>query len=320
MPKINSVLGPLDTKALGFTLSHEHVVLSSAGIRHVYPDFIGQRNTIVANAVRVLREAKAGGVDTMVDVTTFDIGRDVRLVREVSRRSGMNIIACTGMWLDIPRAFWQANVDDIAALFTREIKEGIEGTGIKAGIIKVATDKGGVTPEGEIILRAAARAAKKTGVPISCHTWAPERVGEQQLRIFQSEKLDLNQVYIGHSNDTADVAYLTGLMKKGAWVGLDRTFLGDVTPGTPSWTQRADTIKRLIDAGWGHRILLSHDWCVYPGILGPKQQKAFMTHNPDSFLFITRKVLPRLKGLGVPDKTITQITVDNPRRFFENKP
>jgi len=229
----------------------------------------------------------------------------------------MNIIACTGMLLDIPRAFWQANVDDIAALFTREIKEGIEGTGIKAGIIKVATDRGGVTPEGEIILRAAARAAKKTGVPISCHTWAPERVGDQQLRIFQSEKLNLNQVYIGHSNDTADVA---GLMKKSAWVGLDRTFLGDVTPGTRSWTQRAGTIKRLIDAGWAHRILLGHDWCVYPGIIGPKQQKAFMTHNPDSFLFITRKGLPRLKGLGVPDKTITQITVDNPRRFFENKP
>lgn len=209
--------------------------------------------------MRVLREAKAGGVDTMVDVTTFDIGRDVRLVREVSRRSGMNIIACAGNWLDIPRAFWQAGIDDIAALFIREITEGIEDTGIKAGIIKVATDKGGVTPEGEIILRAAARAAKKTGVPISCHTWAPERVGEQQVRIFQDEKLDLNQVYIGHSNDTTDLGYLTGLMKKGAWVGLDRTFLGDVTPGTPSWTERAETIKRLIDAGWGHRILLSHD-------------------------------------------------------------
>jgi len=65
--RINSVLGPLDTKALGFTLSYEHVAVSSAGIRHVYHDFIGPRNTIVANAVRILREAKAGGVDTIVD-------------------------------------------------------------------------------------------------------------------------------------------------------------------------------------------------------------------------------------------------------------
>jgi phosphotriesterase-related protein len=317
--RINSVLGPLDTRRLGFTLSHEHVVLSSAGIRHVYPDFIGQRNTIVANAVRILRQAKAEGVDTMVDVTTLDLGRDVRLVREVSRRSGMNIIACTGIWRDIPRAFWQARPDDVAALFVREIKEGIENTGIKAGIIKIATDMGGVTPEGEVILRAAARAAKKTGVPVSCHTWALERVGEQQVAIFQEEGLNLNQAYIGHSNDTTDLDYLTGLLKKGVWLGLDRT-PGGTAVGSPQWSERAITTKHLIDAGWSHRILLGHDWCTYPGIIGPQQQKEFLARNPDNFLFITHKFLPRLREMGVPDKTITQITVDNPRRFFENKP
>ena len=111
---------------------------------------------------------------------------------------------------------------DIAPLYIREIEEGIEGTDIKAAIIKVANDVGGVTPEGEIILRAAARAQKATGVPISTHTWAPERVGEQQVAIFEDEGVDLNKVYVGHSNDTDDTDYLIGLLEKGVWIGLDR--------------------------------------------------------------------------------------------------
>ena len=78
---------------------------------------------------------------------------------------------------------------------------------------------GGVTPEGEIILRAAARAQKATGVPISTHTWAPERVGEQQVAVFEDEGVDLNKVYIGHSNDTDDTDYLIGLLEKGVWIG-----------------------------------------------------------------------------------------------------
>src|SRR5205823_6639443 len=112
--------------------------------------------------------------------------------------------------------------DEIAAVFAREIEQGIEGTGIRAGIIKVANDAEGVTREGEIILRAAARAAAQTGARISTHSYAPGRVGEQQVAIFEDEGFDLNRVYIGHSNDTTDVDYLLGLVRKGVWLGLDR--------------------------------------------------------------------------------------------------
>ena len=152
----------------------------------------------------------------------MDVGREIRLMGAVSRRSVINVIAATGIWRDIPMLFWATAPDMIADLFVREIEVGIEDTGIKAGIIKVANDQGGVTPEGEIILRAAARAQKRTGVPISTHTWALERVGEQQVRIFEDEGVDLNHVYIGHSNDTTDIGYLTGLLDKGVWLGLDR--------------------------------------------------------------------------------------------------
>lgn len=317
MATINSVLGPLDTANLGFTLSHEHVLTASAGIQQTYPEFIDRQGTIEAGVTQ-LRQVYAEGVRTMVDVTTMDLGRDIRLLEEVSRRSGVQIIAATGIWRDIPRVFWGATPDMIAPLFIREIQEGIEGTGIKAGVIKVANDMGGVTPEGESILRAAARAHKATGVPISTHTWAPERVGEQQVAIFEDEGVDLNRVYVGHSNDTTDTEYLLGLLRRGVWLGLDR-YPGGRMPGTPNWEQRTETAKRLLDAGFGERIMISHDWSVSILIVNRQMQAQRAQYNPDGYLFVTRRVVTRLKELGATDRDIENIFVNNPRRFFEGR-
>ena len=315
MTTVNSVLGPLDTSELGFTLSHEHVLVASAGIQYVYPEFI-EREATIDRAVAQLTEAYGEGLRTIVDVTTIDLGRDIRMLEEVSRKTGVQMICATGTWRDIPRAFWTASPDMIAPLYIREVQEGIEGTGIKAGVIKVANDVGGVTAEGEIILRAAARAQRETGVPISTHTWAPERVGEQQVKIFEEEGVDLNRVYIGHSNDTTDTGYLIGLLERGVWIGLDR-FPGGRTAGTPDWQGRTETAKRLIDAGFGHRIMLGHDWSVTLTVASKEFQEDRRRYNPDGYLFVTRNVLPRLREMGVPEDTITQIMVDNPRRFFE---
>ncbi len=271
MSIINSVLGPMDTADMGVTLSHEHVLVSSAGIQYVYPEFIDREGTI-SSGVADLKEAHGEGLRTIIDVTTIDLGRDIRLLEQVSRDSGVNIICATGTWRDIPRVFWSADPDMIAPLYIREIQEGIEGTGIKAAIIKVANDMGGVTPEGEIILRAAARAQKATGVPISTHTYAPERVGEQQVAIFEDEGVDLSKVYVGHSDDTTDTDYLIGLMRKGVWIGLDR-YPGGAMPGTPDWQGRTKTAKKLIDAGFGHRIMMGHDWSVTLTIASKQAQE-----------------------------------------------
>ncbi len=317
MAIINSVLGPLDTANLGFTLSHEHVQVASAGIQQIYPEFLDREGT-VETGVTKLGEAHQGGVRTIIDLTTIDIGRDIRMLEEVSRRSGMQIIAATGCWRDIPRVFWVATPDMIADLFTREIEVGIEGTGIKAGIIKVANDVEGVTPQGEIVLRAAARAQKRTGVPISTHSAARERVGEQQLAIFEDEGVDPDRVCIGHSNDSLDIDYLTGIMKRGAWIGLDR-YPGGRGPGNPNWEERTETLWRLIDAGYGDRIMISHDWQVSIHIASKEMQEQRHQYNPDGFLFISRYVLPRLRELGATDAVLDQITVDNPRRFFEGR-
>lgn len=317
MTTINSVLGPIETADLGLTLSHEHVLVASAGIQYVYPEFIDRDGTI-AKGVADLKQAYGEGLRTIVDVTTIDLGRDIRMLEQVSRESGVHIICATGTWRDIPRMFWSATPDMIAPLYIREIEEGIEGTGIKAAIIKVANDMGGVTPEGEIILRAAARAQRATGVPISTHTFPRERVGEQQVAIFEDEGVDLNRVYVGHSNDTTDMDYLVGLLKKGVWIGLDR-YPGTPSPENPGWEERTQTLKNLIDAGFGHRIMLGHDWSVTLSIATKEAQDRRRKYNPDSYLFIQRKVLPRLRELGASEDDVNRIMVENPRRFFEGK-
>ena len=221
MPTVNTVLGPVDIANLGFTLSHEHVGTNAAGLRHTYPEII-DRAGVEEQATAALREAYDEGLRTMVDVSTFDLGRDIQLIQDVSRGSGVQIIAATGIHLAVPRPFGELSPDVIAPLFVKEIEEGIEGTGIKAGIIKVASDRGGVTQPQEVVLRAAARAHLRTGAPISTHTWSPDRVGEQQVKVLQEEGVDLNRVYIGHSNDDTDMDYLLRLLEKGVWLGLDR--------------------------------------------------------------------------------------------------
>ncbi len=315
MSTINSVLGPLDTAELGFTLPHEHVVVTSAGIPQVYPEFV-DREASIDRAIADLKQAYADGVRTIVDLTTFDLGRDVRLLEQVSRDSGVQTICATGTWRDIPRVFWSATPDVIAPLYVREIEEGIEGTGIRAAIIKVANDTGGVTPESEVVLRAAARTQKATGVPISTHTFAQERVGLEQVRIFEDEGVNLGRVYIGHSNDSTDEDYLLALLDKGVWLGLDR-YPGGRHPGTPMWEERTEILNKLIDRGYADRIMLSHDWGVTMGTFSTEMEQARLDYNPDGYSFIPRRVLSRLRELGVTEDMINRMVVENPRRFLE---
>jgi phosphotriesterase-related protein len=313
MATVNSVLGPLDCAQLGFTLTHEHVFTASAGIQHTYPELFGDFGKLTEQAVLTLNEAREGGVQTIVEVSTLDLGRDVRFLAEMARRSGVNIIAATGIWRDIPRALWARSPDEVAALFVREIDQGIEGSGIKAGIIKVANDAEGVTREGEIILRAAARAAKQTGVRVSTHSYAPGRVGEQQVAIFEDEGLDLNRVYIGHSNDSTDVEYLMGLIDKGVWLGMDRH--GSSAPIGPDLEGRTQTLAALIKAGAGDRLMVSHDWSVL-GVSRTSDPLHSRTYNPDGWLLAKRKVYPRLLELGISQPQIDALNIDNPRHFL----
>src|SRR4051794_3005624 len=171
-----------------------------------------------------MREA---GIATIIDHTTIDLGRDVELLAEVAERSGVTTVAATGCHLVTPRFVFNRSPDAYAELLIGDLTDGIAATGIKAGVIKCATDVAGVTPENEKVLRACARAHLSTGAPISTHTHAASRVGLAQLKIFRDEGVELRRVLIGHSGDTGDLHYLAEMIRTGASLGADR-FGGEV--------------------------------------------------------------------------------------------
>lgn len=299
-PAIQTVLGPLDGSKLGFTLTHEHICK--------HPPHYGSRANALAKAVDKLKEARDGGVDTIIDVTPFDVGRDVRFGQDVSRKSGMQIVACTGQHQYAPESYHARSVQEITELFVKEIEQGIGDTGIRAGVIKVAAHGDALTPAEVNVFKAAARASKLTGIPIETHTNSRRRNGGKQAGVFESEGLSPARVSLGHSNDTDDMEYLTGLAKRGYTLGMDHAFWG-LAPGAElPWQSRVECIKRLIDAGFAGHIFLSNDW-VFGDLARDKV-------NPDGLLYTTRKTIPYLRQIGVSQQAIHAITVENPKRFF----
>ena len=313
-PLINTVTGPVDPGDLGVTMAHEHVLITSAGINRTYPE-LAERERTLEKAIDRLGAAREGGLDTIVDVTPMDLGRDAALLREVSEATGVKIVAATGVWFDVPRIFWAMEPAEIAPLFVREIEEGIEDSGVRAGVIKVASHIGGVTPQAEIVLRAAAIAQSQTGVPISCHSYAPERVGDHQLEILTSAGVDPSRIYIGHSDDSDDMDYLSGVVERGAWLGLDHLTFGH-REGALSLERRLENLLRLLDSGHAGRIMFGQDWAVNMPVLGAQLLREREAYNPHGYLFCINVVIPRLREMGVDNATIEQITVENPRRFL----
>lgn len=309
MATVETVLGPVDAGQLGVVLSHEHVLVAMGAENYYYPwrfDWPATR----ARAIEEVTEAKRDGVDTIIDLTTPDLGRDVEYVRSVAEASGMNIVVATGIWRDVPRSFWERDHDRIADIFVREIEVGIGDTGIKAGAIKVANDLGGVSPEGERVLRGAARACKRTGCPISTHHWAPEEVGRRQVEVFQEEGAPMDRICIGHSADSTDVDYLEDLLEAGVYLSMDR-YPG--REGRPDWEQRNATVKALIDRGWAGKLMLGHDYAPAPVIVGaePSPRSA-----PTTYTFLNRVAIPALIQLGVSEDDIDLMTREVPRRFL----
>jgi len=306
--RIETVLGPVLATDFGFTLSHEHVFVSVGNDLTAYPWRIDVERAREI-AIRELREARAGGVTAMIELTTPDFGRNVRFMRDVAERTGMHIVVATGIWRDIPRSFWQRDIDEIAAIFEREIVLGIEDTGIRAGVIKVANDADGVTPEGERVLRGAARATSRTGCPISTHHWAPLEVGRRQLEILLEEGVPPDRICVGHSADTTDADYLEDLLKQGVYLSMDR-YPGK--PPLPDWKARNQTVKTLVDRGWANRLMVGHDYTPMEVLRGTPTD----VPRPTRLLHLSTVALPALHASGVSDEVIRTMTHDVPRQFL----
>src|SRR6185436_17831443 len=194
MPNVNTVKGPMESAKLGTTLMHEHVFILTPEIEQNFPKDWGNEEQRIAEAITRMNGLKSRGVDSIVDLTVIGLGRYIPRIKRVAEKTGINIIAATGVYTynDVPMYFHFRGPGTVLGgpelmteMFVRDIEEGIADTGVKAAILKCATDQQGVTPGVERVLRAVAQAHRKTGVPISTHTHAHSRRGLDQQRIFE---------------------------------------------------------------------------------------------------------------------------------------
>jgi len=293
MTTIQTTLGPRDVSTLGKTLIHEHVLVGYPGwfIDNRMPRFV--RAEALDRVVDAFQRLHAYGVKTVVDPCPMDLGRDVEFVAEVSQRSGVTLICTTGVYTEthgIPFALRHYEIAEIADIFQREIEDGIGATGIRPGLIKIATGDGVVSDYERKMLTAATQAAKRTGLPLISHT---------------------ENCSCGRD----DHEYQVSLARRGAYVGFDRFGLEFLN----SDENRMKNVKQMIDAGFRDHLLLSHDsvgcWLGgVPGVGNPELAKHVVPNWNLTHLF--ERIFPALRKMGVSDADLDHIVTENPRRYL----
>lgn len=307
--------GEIPEDQLGITLAHEHIVVTSPEVWQSWPAMLGPYDDLVAVAVSQLRTLRERhGVTTMVDPTTPDLGRNVSFLEAVASGSGVALVLATGCWIRPPQAFLERGVDALADHFTAEIIDGLPGsTTSRAGVIKVGCREG-VSAAELTVLRAAATAHLRTGVPIIVHGDGPSRSHLLVAAALESFGVAPEAVCLGHIHDCADTDYLIEMARRGYWLGLDR-FPGRFRFG-PTPAARIDALARLLDEGFGDRLCVSHDWSVRTTLLSDADEVTYRTaYNPDGFGYCFDRLVPALAARG-HRSALDDLFVKNPRAFL----
>jgi len=320
MAKIATVTGETSSQALGRTLMHEHLTVGFPGWESHTSARAPSLEDKVAICIDRIQELQALGFTSLIDPCPSDLGRDAELFAKVAQRTGFQIICATGLYKEeaggVPywrfRSSFGSQVEAMAELFVHELVEGIGGTGVRAGLIKVASGEGRITDYERTILEAAARASLETGAPITTHTDSGT-MGDEQQRILTGHGVPAHQIVIGHSCGTDDHGYHMRIARGGSYLGFDRFGLDAIYPDE----RRVAGLTALIRAGAGDRVVVSHDsvWC-WGGAPFPPEVMANMGSAFDPTHF-SRKIVPMLREAGVGDEEIDRLLTENPRRFFE---
>jgi phosphotriesterase-related protein len=313
--QVMGVLGPISGDKLGQTLIHEHMAfgyLSWFADESVAPY---NRKAVEAKCLKDLKAVKALGVKTVVDAGMPDVGgRDPILLKNLAKKSGVNIIMATGLYWEgeggakyysFLKAMGRNIEDDIYELFKKEITVGVGKTKVKAGVIKLASGDPKISDYEKIVFKAGVRAAKDFGLPIITHTQGGA-VGPAQQELFLSYDANPKRIMIGHQNNSIDINYhLSQLEKPDFFIGFDRTSLRD--------PKAEDCIIELVKKGHANRILLAHDSIgVWLG-RSFKFPERYANWYPT---YIHKKLIPKMKEAGVTDEQINTMLVDNPRRLL----
>jgi phosphotriesterase-related protein len=331
---IRTILGDIDPEDAGAVLTHEHTLLHWPGAEFDHRAMYDLAHVLRGLSAELDEARRRFGLGTIVDCTTVEMGRHPHILTEVSRRCGVHIVAVTGFFCEtmgIPYHWRRQSVDELAAFFARDITEGIAGTDIRCGVIKAASgqDDAHPTPSpkgiggrhiGEFeqrVFRAAARAQRMTGAPITTHIdpedWKVTNIGLEQLELLLEEGADPAKTIIGHTF-FASWEQLAAILERGAYVQLDN--IGTKWRGL-SDPVTIDLMYRAVEAGFEDRLLLTFDRFWYQ-VRGDRPfselDPEVATRMPISFL--PDVFLPQMRARGLSEATIHKIMFENPARLL----
>lgn len=338
---IQTVTGPISPDQLGVTLMHEHIFIDITGLWNKpadevrmqlahkpvsleifgelrYDPFMNLDNLKIDEqdiAILELLKFKEMGGRTIVDPTSRYNGRDPKALLVVAKETGLNIIMGCGYYMEYsyPSKLKAMSVENIAEELMLEIAEGVNGTGIKPGIIGEAGVSKDMTVQEIKMLRAQARVQAKTGLPLTIHLHGWGRQAHQVLDIVAEEGAELKKVILDHMNPSFwDSQYQMSLAERGVYleydmIGMDY-YYPDINGQCPSDEDNATAIKLLIDSGLINHILISQDVFL----------KMMLTrYGGFGYSHILKYFLPRLKRHGVTEQQIKTLIEDNPKKVFE---
>lgn len=305
MGLVRTVLGDVDGSTLGHTYCHEHL-LTSPGDQFTMdgPDMVLDDED---KAARELEIFKSFGGGAIVDVSTPEFGRNVTGLRRLSERTGVHVICSTG---HVSEEYWHgvlsvdtSTVEELTDDLLHDLLDGVDGTSVKAGVIKAGSSLNEVTESEQHVLEAAGRAQALTGAPITTHT-TDGTAGEEQIAILMRAGARPEKVCIGHLDRRLDWHAHLGLAQAGVYLGYDCISKQKYEPDH----KRVDFVLRLTEEGHEDRILLSADmarrsyfesWGGRPG-----------------YRYIIETFVPRLLAAGLAEATVHQLLVENPARFL----
>lgn len=303
MPHLITTLGPYSAGLLGMILPHEHIFVDLGPIE--------QENWRSAKSADVtpvmapeLEQARKAGVAALVECTPVGVGRRADLVAAVSLAAAFPVVVPTGIYREpwVPAWAQEADEEALADWMLGELTGQIEDSGVQAAWIKLSAGDNGITPCEAKILRAAARAGRQTDAVVGSHT-VRGRVAADQLDIIEAAGYTPNRFIWIHTQAEPDFDLHLALGRRGCWLEYDAI-------GSDAFADEwfIDHILRLLDAGLGEQLLLSHD----RGWYDPSQPHS----RPLPFTYLSDVFLPKLAAAGVDDKTIRQLTVENPFNAF----
>ena len=300
--QIRTVLGPISPQQLGICMVHEHLVIDHWDMWPA-PNY----SLIVDDVELVIEEVDAyhaaGGV-TIVDVTNIGLGRDPPALREISRATGVQIVMGCGWYRErvYPAYIQEKSADELAAMLVSEITEGVDGTGIRPGIIgEIGTERKFITPAQERVFRAVARAHLQTGAPISTHTTHWGELALEQLALLAEEGVDLHHVIVGHLGDRRNISMLLPIAERGAFLGIDNIGYHDYQREE----RRAQNVIDLIEAGFRSQVLLSMDIATLHDL---------QSYGGKGFDYLLLNFIPLLRELGATEEDVQVLLIENPQR------